>query len=208
MHGESTHLDEDCNVIASFDDGDNGVYMHCNGTTASDIQGHNYYQSGETGTNVTDGGGTQIAGMEVSVSARKEESIIQRGIRATFIIGFGITTGRGTLNDQYGNERTYGDFGLGLDIGIGYEVVKHTTTAYIPYGGAKPFTIDDNMEGSGISHNFGFGPVGISRGGNSGSTYINFDNYGNDYKSRSLGPFQSKFEIGYSLTGTRTYLDN
>ncbi len=36
-HGESTHVDELGNVLAEFDDGDDGVYVHANGTTADDI---------------------------------------------------------------------------------------------------------------------------------------------------------------------------
>ena len=36
-HGESTHIDADGNVIAEYDDGDNGVYVHDNGTTQSQV---------------------------------------------------------------------------------------------------------------------------------------------------------------------------
>lgn len=72
----STHVDEDGNEIASFDDGDNNVYEHANGTTKSDISAHNYYGSANTGTNVTDGGGTQIAGTEMSVTSTKSGILV------------------------------------------------------------------------------------------------------------------------------------
>ena len=42
---ESIHLDEDGNFIAHYDDGDDGVYEHSNGTTESDLNSQ-YYLSG------------------------------------------------------------------------------------------------------------------------------------------------------------------
>ena len=38
MRVESTHIDEDGNVIAEYNDGDDGVYVHANGTTLEDIE--------------------------------------------------------------------------------------------------------------------------------------------------------------------------
>ncbi|MEZ4960978.1 MAG: hypothetical protein R2830_14230 [Saprospiraceae bacterium] len=73
---ESTHLDEDGNVIASFDDGDGNVYEHANGISKDYISAFNYYASGNTGTNVTHGGGTQIAGSEISVTSTKSGFLV------------------------------------------------------------------------------------------------------------------------------------
>jgi RHS repeat-associated protein len=60
MHGESTHVDEVGNVIAEYDDGDNGVYVHANGTTKSQIdvqRGGGAYTGGD-GNYIGELGGT------------------------------------------------------------------------------------------------------------------------------------------------------
>nr|HMQ70841.1 polymorphic toxin type 44 domain-containing protein [Ignavibacteria bacterium] len=57
---ESTHTDEDGNVIAVYDDGDDGVYLHSNGTTKAQIdqQRTDNKNTGGTGTNIGEIGGT------------------------------------------------------------------------------------------------------------------------------------------------------
>ena len=57
---ESTHLDEDGNLIAIVEDGDNGVYQHANGTTESDILANQYYGAANLGAAFPSGGGTKI----------------------------------------------------------------------------------------------------------------------------------------------------
>ncbi len=57
---ESTHIDENGNVVAEYDDGDDGVYVHDNGTTKSDIdnQRTTNENTGGTGTHIGELGGT------------------------------------------------------------------------------------------------------------------------------------------------------
>jgi RHS repeat-associated protein len=200
----STHVDEDGNEIASFDDGDNSVYEHSNGTTKQDIESYNYYESGNTGTRVTDGGGTQIAGIEVTVTARKYQEVLQVGLRATFIVGIGITTSRGKLIDDHGNVNDYVDFGFGwgLDIGFGGESVVHSTTSRIPYEGDAKFG-NSNIEGYGVMHSYSAGPQG---GNGQAKNRHNFEHWGHSYKTNSDGVFQSKLRLGYSNTSSKLFI--
>jgi len=208
---ESIHLDQDGNVIADIDDGDDGVYQHVNGTTEADIVAHNYYESGNTGRDVTDGGGTQIGGLAVSITARKHEEVIQKGVRATFIIGVGITTSRGRLYDEHGNENKYVDFGIGwgLDVGLGVEKVIHTTTPRIPLDGDTKFENSD-LEGFGVMKSFSIGPFGGASGGSGSEArdFHYFGDWGNSYKSESMGLFKSQFKIGASNTSSELFITN
>ncbi len=74
----STHLDEQGNVIAEYDDGDDGVYVHSTGTTQSQIdqQRIDNKNTGGTGTHIGELGGTLDANTIYSntLSANMEEA--------------------------------------------------------------------------------------------------------------------------------------
>ena len=57
MHGESTHVDEKGNVIAEFDDGDDGVYVHQNGTGSTVSQNYSADNTSAGGKHIGDLGG-------------------------------------------------------------------------------------------------------------------------------------------------------
>jgi len=204
--GESTHLDGDGNLIAEFDDGDDGVYMHSNGTTKSDISKHNYFGTANSikGETITDGGGTKILGTEATVSApRKIEKVTQIGVSGTLIAGVGINFSLGYIDDKRGNDGFYGEIGIGwgLDASFGFESLTHASTR-----SNGKLSLGD-IEGQGVTNNIGIGILDISRGGND-DTNMNFgSDYGSRYTSKGGGLSFSATPISFTqtvgLTGIR-----
>jgi Bacterial toxin 44 len=75
MGSESTHLDEKGNVLAEYNDGDKGVYVHKNGTSQSDVdkqrQGGKY--TGSDGNYIGSlGGKLDISGIAKNIFANNK----------------------------------------------------------------------------------------------------------------------------------------
>lgn len=72
----STHTDEDGNVIAVYDDGDNGVYKHSNGTSKEDLDRSH---GSLTLQNPTSAGGTKIGETEYWDEFQNPETMTPEG---------------------------------------------------------------------------------------------------------------------------------
>jgi len=205
MGPTSTHVDEDNNVIASFDDGDNNVYMHENGTTESDIVEYNYYESANRGVKkLTDGGGTQVSGTEVTISATPIDAktkVTSTQWTGTFIVGLGVTGGKGTISDTKGNEESFTELGVGwgFDISFGKEVKDYKNLNLPEF---DVYSID----GAALDNNLSLPGLDITWGGD--QDRVGFDHIGNpagrNVKSNgygvSIGP------PGFSQTSSHTWV--
>lgn len=118
MIGESTHTDEDGNVLAVYDDGDTGVYAHKNGTTKADIDA--CHSNDDTSADGTKKGVTLHIFSFVDGTELEKGNIVHVG-KIDFSSTWAQDKVQSVLDNSYGivhygiNARSTGDFDIKLD---------------------------------------------------------------------------------------------
>ncbi|MCE2497243.1 MAG: RHS repeat-associated core domain-containing protein, partial [Flavobacteriales bacterium] len=127
---ESIHTDESGNIIAEYDDGDDGVYMHANGTTKADID----QQRASAGTTYGNGDCYGELGSNIDISVVMENKLNQSSAEAKDIdtkLGYAAKVGPYMEWDLKNNESTI--------FGIAWEHDENTgdktTFSFGPYSG-------------------------------------------------------------------------